>query len=188
MASSRSSSPLWHLQFPWNPMNCLHMFSKCCRCRWRFTRLRLQYNDFWHLQCCIPVLFNYQIQLIGHIPPRQMFQFVKRHLILLNTLHALRYQFGGSSHHLAGFIIFAQLTSLWIVCSIILICTILLFTRTWKIAQTVSDSNWNSSNAFMGFRVVKSPSLAYVISSSSCFIAVSVSGTLCHFTGGSPST
>jgi len=120
-------------------INGLHMLSECCRWQCGCSQISLVFENCWKLQFGCPILHSSLTIVVGRVPPSRLRQFIKPHLLLLNTLHAVLDGFGHWTHHPAGFVIFAQLMQLWIF-SIILIFTILLIAGTYKIAQTVSDS------------------------------------------------
>jgi len=90
---------------------------------------------------CRNIQFGYDIflifftEVIGHVPQSRLCQFVKLHLLVPKSLHALLYRFRYSAHHPAGFIIFAQCVQL----CIFIIFPILFIVWTHKIAQTSSN-------------------------------------------------
>ena len=116
------------------------MLSKCCRGWCGCSRVYLELDNCQKLYFGSPMLHISLMELVGCVPPSRLPQFVKPHLLLLKTLHAVLYCFGDCDHHPARFITITQLAELCIFFIIFLVFTILLIVGTCKIAQTVSDS------------------------------------------------
>ena len=77
--------------------------------------------------------FISQTEVVGRVPSSWLCLFVNGHLLLPNALHAVLYCFGDCTHHIARFIIIAQLCIIFI---IMVFFPIFLNFRTCKIAQT----------------------------------------------------
>jgi len=116
------------------------MFAACCQCRCSCNLVCLQCYNCWNLQLSCPVLHISLMQVVSHLPPFWLRQFILPHLLLPNTLHVLVYCLGNCAHHAVGFIIAAQLVQRCPFFIIILILPICLIIRTCKIAQTVSNT------------------------------------------------
>jgi hypothetical protein len=106
----------------------------------------------------------------------QLHWFVNPQLLLSNSLHALVLHAKECTHYPAGFVIFTQLTQLWILFVIILIV------RTWKIVQTVCDSIHHFLQCLFRLSGCQSHFAADLISSCSFTIGSSASSTDYHAT------
>jgi len=114
----------------------LHKLSKCCWCRCGCIIFRVWLNDCWNHHFGCLVILSTLTEVGSCVPPAWLRQFVRLHLLLLATLHAILYRFADCTHHPARFIMFAQLAQLCILLIIILIVTILCRIRNCKIAYT----------------------------------------------------
>jgi len=74
-----------------------------------FQRLTYILLMCWNPQFCFAVLLISITGVVGCFPPSWSCQFVKLHMLLAKSLHALPDCFGDCDHHPAGFVIFAQL-------------------------------------------------------------------------------
>jgi len=146
MTTSWSRSPLQHLRYSGDNIKKLHKLSKSCGSRCGSILIVLQIHDCQNPQFGCDVLLISFTEVIGCVPPSRLSQFVKPRPLLPKTLHALQYHFGYCVHHLAGFVIFAQLALLCLF--IILIFPILPIVGTCNIAQSGSDSNHHLMNHF----------------------------------------
>jgi len=136
MTTSCSRCPFKHLRYAEDNVKTLDKLSKYCRWSCCCIIIPLQFKDYRNAQCsCAKLLFSFP-EGIGCVLPSRLILSVKLHLHLTKPLHVLRHCFGDCAHHPARFIIFAQLALL-----IMLIFPILPIVGTWKITQTVSDSN-----------------------------------------------
>ena len=133
------TSHLRHLQFSGYTIKSLHRLTRCRQCRSGHIIFRLRLNPSWNLQFGHPVLLISLTEVISRVSPGRLCQFVKLHLVLPTTLHAMLYHFGDWPYHLAGFVIFTQLPLLRTFFIMILLFPILLSVGTCKIARTISD-------------------------------------------------
>jgi len=78
-------------------------------------------------------------EVVGHVSPAQLRQFVKLHLRQLKTIRAMLYRFGDCAQHPAGFAIFGQLAQLRIFFIIILVFPFLPIVWNCKLAETISN-------------------------------------------------
>jgi len=98
-----------HFQFSGDPIRSLKRIIKSFWHRWRYIIWRLRFNDSWNH------LFNRHLSLIplmevfGRVSPAWLSQFVKLHLHLPKTLHAILYRFGDCAHHPPWCVILAKL-------------------------------------------------------------------------------
>jgi len=129
-----------HLRLSSDDMNSVHMLSKCCQEWWGCSRVYLRLDNCPNLQFGSPILHISITKVVGWIPPSGLGQFIKPHLLLPKTLHAVLYCFWYCAHHPARFIILTQLTKLSMFFITFLIFPVVLIIGTWKITQTVSDS------------------------------------------------
>jgi len=124
--------PLWNLGFSGDDINRFMLLFKCCPSRRSCYIIHLWINDCRNLQFGCSVLLVSFTEVIGHVAPCWLCQFVKLHLLLPKWLHVLLYHFGYCAHHLARFVIFTQIAKLCIY--IILISLMLLIEGMCKIA------------------------------------------------------
>jgi len=127
---------MWHLRYSLDDIMRLRKLSKCCGCRICCIFVRMQCDNCRNLQFRSAVPLITFKEVVGRVPSSRFCQFVKIHLHLPTSLHALLYCFRDCAHHPAGFIIFAHLAPL----CMFIICPILLIVRTCNIAQTFSNS------------------------------------------------
>jgi len=136
MTTSWWRSAMRYLQYSGDDMKRLHKLSYCWGCRICCVFVRMRFDDCRNLQFSSAVPLILFTEVVGRIPPSQLCQFVKLHLLPPTSLHALLYRFRDCAHHPAGFIIFSQLALL----CICIMFPILLIVWTCKITQTVSNS------------------------------------------------
>jgi len=139
MTTSWSRSHLRHTRFTGDAIKSLHGLTKCCWWRNCGTIIRLGLNHRCNLQFGGSVNLVPLTGVIGNIFPAWLYQFMKLHLLLPETLHPVLDHGGNCVHHPAGFIIFAQLARLCIFIVIILILPTLPIIGTCKIAPTISN-------------------------------------------------
>jgi len=131
MTTTWSSGPLRHLCYCGDDIKRLHKSSKCHLCRCSCNFVHLQFNNCWNHQCRCAILLISFTEVVGRIPSTRLGKFIKLHLHLPNSLHALMYCFGDCADHPARFVIFAQLAQICIF--IILIFPILQILRSYNI-------------------------------------------------------
>src|SRR5258705_389746 len=139
MTTSWLRRPLQPLRYSGDNVKTPHQLSKCCWWRCWSIIICLWLNDIWNPQLGGAVLLVSFTEVVGCILPSRLSQFVELHLLPQKPLHALLDRFGDCTHHLARFVIFAQIALLSLF--IILIFPIIAIVGTCKITQTISDSN-----------------------------------------------
>jgi len=146
--------PLGHLPYSRDNATTLHHRSRCCQCRCSCRIVRLWFTNCWYPRIGCAVLLIYFTEVVSCVLLSRLCQFVKLHLVLQTSLHALLNQFGDCAHHPARFVIFAQLALPWLL--IILVFPILAIVRTGTITQTASDRNHHRLKSLFGRSVRQS--------------------------------
>jgi len=127
-----------HLRLSVDDIKILCMLSKFYRGWGGYSCMYLGLDNRRNIQFGSAILHICLMEVIGCIPPFRLRQFVKPHLPVPITLHAVLYCSGDCAHHAARIIIIIQLAELCILFVIFHIFTILLIVTTCKITQTVS--------------------------------------------------
>jgi len=136
LTTSLTRHHLRHLGLSGEEIKTQHKLSKYSRWRWGCCLGCLGLHNCRNLQFICPILHISLTELVGCVPPSQLHQFVKPHLLLPKALCAVLYRFADGVHPPARFIIFAQLAKLCIFFIIILVFPILFIFGTCKITQT----------------------------------------------------
>ena len=131
---------LGHLWLSRHDIKNLHRLSKCCQLWGGCSCVSLGLHNCRNIQFSHPVLQISLREVVGHLRPSRLGQFIKPHLLVPKALHMVLYPFKDCAQHPAMLVILTQLAKLCIFFMIILILTILLVFRTCKSAQPVPVS------------------------------------------------